>query len=102
MLQVVALMVEKNKGDQSKWALYIKNMPDNVTSMAWYWTEEEMRCAVRRPGMLDSAGIQKTLANFHLAFKQLATKSPLIASLPQPTLAQEAEWAYMMVRTRTF
>ena len=66
--------------------------------MAWYWTPEEMACTVRQ--RFGAPEMQETLRNFHKALADMRVHVPAIAvAVPDPI---DVEWAYLMVKTRSF
>jgi len=80
-----------------KWTVYADTLPQNVTSMAWYWTPEERNCMVPRP---NDALAWQNLSVFREVMTKLMEGQPWIQRIIRDP--QRAEWAYLMFTTRAF
>lgn len=83
---------------EQKWTAYAETLPSNVTTMAWYWTEEERKCIVSRP---DEEAIFQDLEVFRAVFAKLSEESQAVQHVYDAN-PRRAEWSYAMLCTRGF
>ncbi|CAB9510203.1 ribulose-1,5 bisphosphate carboxylase oxygenase large subunit N-methyltransferase [Seminavis robusta] len=84
-----------------KWVAYAETLPSNVTSMAWYWTDEERKCRVPRP---DDEVIYQDRNVFHGVMEKLflSQQYTLLQDIKSECSKLRLEWGYLMLRTRGF
>eukprot|EP00039_Didymoeca_costata_P021821 m.345511 g.345511 ORF g.345511 m.345511 type:complete len:459 (-) comp26591_c0_seq1:83-1459(-) len=105
MILSFLLFAEKRKGKNSKFYFYISLLPHNVSTVSWYWNEEEKECAPQE--YLRNADAQM-IQTYLTMFKKVAVKvSCLQRALVKENIITEsdlklAKWALLMVSTRTF
>jgi len=99
MIRLLELIdIQKNE----RWTAYADTLPENVTTVSWYWTPEERNCTVPRP--TEDWNLQD-LRVFHAVMARLSEASPLVQQIYSPqnaTKRSRAEWALLMMKTRAF
>ena len=97
LLSLIQFLREDAQGPASKWHSYIAFCPQNVSTVAWYWTPREWRCVLSDPR---KNAFLKDLKVFHTAMDALLQQQ--FVPLSEVYNQQRAEWAYLMLRTRGF
>jgi hypothetical protein len=99
ILTVLAALLEYMKGEASIFHSYFSILPRNVSSMAFYWTKEELQCVVYPKDAMD---LQTNLKIFKTVMATIVDQFPPLQHNTTTTVTTTAEWLYVMVKTRGF
>lgn len=96
VLSLLKFLQEDALGEESVWHSFIETVPRNLTSMAWYWSDEEKKCIVPRHTF---KVLQLDRQVYHTVMEEVKEIFPPLAEI---YTKERVEWAYLTLKTRGF